>query len=170
MDVASRVRHLLGPLLASEGLELVDVKFTGPQLQVYVDRPGGVDLDTISDVSGKVSRLLDEQDPVPGRYTLEVSSPGVERPLRTPDHFRRFVGSTVSVKTRPEVEGERRQQGRLEAVDDEGIVVTPAEGPGKGVPRRLAFGEIERARTVFRWEPAPKPGQGGSKSRKAAAS
>ena len=80
-----------------------------------------------------------------GRYTLEVSSPGVERPLRTPEHFRRFVGTSVAVKTRPDVEGDRRLEGTLEAADDEGVVVAG---------RRLAYDDIEKARTVFVWEPA----------------
>ncbi len=163
METVARVQELLEPLLAADGFELVDLRFSGGALQIFVDRPGGIDLDTISMVTTQVSRLLDEHDPVPGRYTLEVSSPGVERTLRRPDHFRRFVGSTVSVKTRPGVAGERRQQGRLEAADDEGVVVVPDDGPGKGVARRLGYDEIERARTVFRWGPEPKPGKAATK-------
>ncbi len=159
MDTVARVQELLEPLLTADGFELVDLRFSGGALQVFIDRDGGVDLDAISVVTTRVSRLLDEHDPIPGRYTLEVSSPGVERPLRQPQHFRRFVGSTVSVKTRPEVAGERRQQGRLAAADDEGIVLVPAEGPGKGVARRLVYDEIERARTVFEWGPEPRPGK-----------
>lgn len=149
MDPASRVRALVEPVLEAEGLELVDALFAGGALQLFVDRPGGIDLEAISAVSTTVSRLLDEHDPVPGRYTLEVSSPGLERPLRRPEHFMRFVGTVVAVKTRPEVEGERRVQGVLASADDEAVVV---DG------RRLAYGEIERAHTVFEWGPAPKPG------------
>jgi ribosome maturation factor RimP len=149
VDPATRVRELVEPMLAEGGLELVDVRFAAGTLQVFVDRPGGIDLDTISTVSTSVSRLLDEHDPVPGRYSLEVSSPGLERPLRRPEHFRRFVGTTVAVRTGPEVEGERRLEGTLEAADDEGIVVAG---------RRLRYDEIERARTVFAWGAAPKPG------------
>jgi ribosome maturation factor RimP len=158
VDVATRIHELVAPLVSDEGLELVEVRFTGGQLQVVVDRPSGVDLHTLSEVSNRVSRLLDQHDPVPGRYTLELSSPGLERPLRRPAHFRRFVGSTVSVKTRPHVEGERRQRGRLESADDDGIVLVPSEGPGAGLPRSLAYDDIDRARTVFEWGPAPKPG------------
>ncbi|MGH9282057.1 MAG: ribosome maturation factor RimP [Acidimicrobiales bacterium] len=149
MDPATRVRELVEPVLAADGLELVDVQFASGTLQVFVDRPGGIDLDTISAVSTSVSRLLDQHDPVPGgRYTLEVSSPGLERPLRRPDHFRRFVGSTVAVRTHPDVEGERRVEGSLESADDEGVVVAG---------RRLRYDEIDRARTVFAWGAAPKP-------------
>lgn len=149
MDPATRVRELVEPVLEAQGFELVDALFSGGSLQVFVDRPGGIDLDAISAASTVVSALLDEHDPVPGRYTLEVSSPGLERPLRRPDHFRRFVGTTVAVKTRPATQGERRAQGLLEAADDEGIVIGG---------RRLAYGEIERAHTVFEWGAAPKPG------------
>ena len=149
MDPAAEVRVLVEPVLAEEGVELVDTVFDRGSLQLFVDRPGGIDLDAISAVSTTVSRLLDQHDVVPGRYTLEGSSPGLERPLRRPEHFRRFVGTTVAVKTRPEVEGERREQGVLEMADDDGIVIGG---------RRLAYGEIERARTVFEWGAAPKPG------------
>ena len=167
MDVATRVHEIVAPLVADEDLELVEVRFTGAQLQVVIDRAGGIDLDTLSNVSSRLSRLLDERDVVPGRYTLDVSSPGLERPLRTPEHFRRFLGSTVSVKTRPEVGGDRRQRGRLDAADDQGIVITPSEGGIPG-PRRLAYGDIEQARTVFEWGPAPKPGKVAARRRAAA--
>ena len=152
MTVSDRVRDVVEAPLEASGLELVDVEHTGALLRVTVDRPGGVDLDAISEASGLVSEALDRTDVVPGRYVLEVSSPGVERPLRTPAHFHRFVGTRVSVLTRPDTEGERRVEGELEAADDEGVVVAG---------RRLAYPEIERARTVFVWEPAPKPGKSG---------
>jgi ribosome maturation factor RimP len=150
--VSDRVRDVVEAPLATSGLELVDVEHTGTLLRVTVDGPGGVDLDAISDASRLVSDALDRTDVVPGRYVLEVSSPGVERPLRTPEHFRRFVGARVAVRTRPGTEGERRVEGELEAADDEGVVVAG---------RRLAYDEIERARTVFVWEPPAKPGKSG---------
>ena len=160
MTVSDRVRDVVGAPLETSGLELVDVEHTGALLRVTVDRPGGVDLDAISDASRLVSEALDRTDVVPGRYVLEVSSPGVERTLRTPEHFRRFVGSTVTVRTRPGTEGDRRVEGELEAADAEGVVVAG---------RRLAYGEIERARTVFVWEAAAKPGKGGKGKAKAGA-
>ncbi|MDQ3575697.1 MAG: ribosome maturation factor RimP [Actinomycetota bacterium] len=169
MDVATRIHGFVAPLVAEEGIELVEVLFTGGQLQVVVDRDGGVDIDTLSKLSGRVSRLLDQHDVVPGRYILELSSPGLERSLRTPEQFRRFVGATVSVKTRPHVAGERREKGRLQAADEEGIVLEPSEGPGAGVARRLAYGDIDRARTVFEWGPAPKPGKAPSRKGRAKA-
>jgi ribosome maturation factor RimP len=125
-------------------------------VRVTIDRPGGVDMDAIARVTRAVSRALDQHDPIAGRYTLEVSSPGLERTLRTPAHFLRAVGSTVRIKTRPGVEGERRIDGVLAAADDEGVTVTLA-APANG-DRRVRYDEIERARTVFEWGPAPKPG------------
>src|SRR5579884_358504 len=154
MDSAEQVRELVEPVVAASGLEVVDVEVRKGLVRLSVDRPGGVDLDAISAVTPDVSAVLDAHDPVPGHYELEVSSPGLERPLRTPEHFRRFVGSTVSIRTQPGVEGERRLQGTLVSADDEAVVVSPVTGDA----RRVAYTEIERARTVFEWGPPPRPG------------
>ena len=145
LDVSEQVRALVEPLLATQGVEVVDVERLGATLRVTINRPGGIDLDAVSDATQVVSAALDRHDPVPGRYTLEVSSPGVERALRTPDHFQRFVGSTVNVKVRPDAEGERRVEGRLDSADDAAIVVAG---------RRIPYADVERARTVFVWGPA----------------
>ena len=151
MDPAAAVAQLVAPLLADRGIEIFDVEFVGGTLRVSVDRPGGIDLDGVSAATRVVSEALDRHDPVPGdHYTLEVSSPGLERPLRTPDHFRRYVGTTVAVKTRPDVAGERRFEGRLDAADDTGITVAG---------RTLAYDQIERARTVFEWGSPSPPSQ-----------
>ena len=107
----------LRPVVTAADLELVDVELRSGVLLVTVDRPGGVDLQALTDANRVVSQLLDELDPIPGKYSLEVSSPGVERTLRTPEHFAKAVGETVSVKTRPQVPGERRLRGRLAAAD-----------------------------------------------------
>jgi ribosome maturation factor RimP len=154
---------MLHPVLEGAGLELVDVEFRSGVLLVTVDRPGGVDLDALTEANRVVSRLLDQEDPIPSRYTLEVSSPGVERRLRTPAHFARAVGETVAVKTRPQVPGERRLRGRLTAADDEGfeMAVDDSDGP----PTRLSYADVDRVRTVFVWGPAPRPGGGGGTRR-----
>ncbi len=146
---------MLQPVMAAAGLELVDVEQRSSVLLVTVDRAGGVDLDALTEANRAASAVLDELDPIPGRYALEVSSPGVERTLRTPDHFRRAVGETVTVKTRPEVAGERRRRGRLLSADDDGFELDPE---GADAPVRLAYRQIDRARTVFEWGPAPRPG------------
>ena len=164
MGTTERVRDLIEPLVSQRNLELVDVEHGGGTLRVTVDREGGVDIDTLSTVTRDVSRLLDERDPVPGRYTLEVSSPGLERTLRTPTHFRRALGEKVTVKTVPGTEGDRRITGVLASADDDGVVVT-VEGDDGPAERRLAYGEIERARTTFDWGPPPKPGAGSKPGR-----
>jgi ribosome maturation factor RimP len=151
VSVADRVRELVLPILADRRLDLYDVEHTGGVLRVVVDRPGGLDLDALSDATRAVSRALDEADPVSGRYTLEVTSPGLERTLRTPEHFTGAVGEKVKVKTAPGVESDRRIEGVLACADHEGIAVRTGEGEGE--VRRLAYDDVVRARTVFEWGP-----------------
>jgi len=139
----------LQPVVVAVGLELVDVELKAGVLQVTVDREGGVDLEALTDANRAVSTVLDELDPIPGRYSLEVSSPGVERRLRTSVHFQRAVGEQVSVRTVAGGKGERRVTGRLTSADTEGFVLEGDELPGG--ERRLAYDEVERARTVFAW-------------------
>lgn len=159
MAVEERVRTVVEPLLASFDVELVDVELSGSGgariLRLAVDREDGIGLDDIAEVSRAVSPALDEADLVPGRYTLEVSSPGVERALRTPAHFRRVLGETVSVKTYEPVHEARKHKGTLLTVDDEGITVDV-----DGDERHLRFDQVSKARTVFEWGAAPKPGTG----------
>ena len=145
---------ILRPVVNAADLELVDVEMRSGVLLVTVDRPGGVDLEALTEANRAVSGVLDELDPIPGRYSLEVSSPGVERTLRTPDHFSGAVGETVSVKTRPQVPGDRRLRGRLVAAGPDGFDLD-VEGEPDG-PRHLAYADIDRARTVFVWGPAPR--------------
>ena len=162
MEPVERVQQLVEPLLSEMGLELFDVELKAGILRVFVDKPageGGLDLDAIALASQRVSEALDAADPVPGSYTLEVSSPGLERTLRTPAHFRRYVGTTISVKTRPEVEGDRRVEATLDSADDDGITIGG---------RRLAYGEIDRARTVFEWGGQPKKNAKSNAKKKAA--
>ncbi|HVF14255.1 MAG TPA: ribosome maturation factor RimP [Acidimicrobiales bacterium] len=148
-NVTTRVRELVEPHLAADGFEVVDIVFQGAQLRVTVDRPQGVDLEAVSQATKIVSAVLDESDAVSDTYTLEVSSPGIERPLRTPDHFKRFVGREIVGRTHPGSPGGRRFEGPLESADDEGVVVAG---------RRLAYSDIERARTRFVWPAQPKSG------------
>jgi ribosome maturation factor RimP len=158
VDVTARLLHALSPMLESSGLELVDVVVAGSQVQVTVDRPGGIDLEALAEANREVSRVLDEMDPFPSAYTLEVSSPGLERRLRTPAHFARAVGEKVSVRTLADDAPARRIHGVLTAADGDGCTLESPEVPDGSI--RLAYGQIERARTVFEWGPerAEKPG------------
>ena len=155
-EVTERVRVLVAPSLEDAGLELFDVELAGTVLRVIIDREGGVDLDAVSEATERVSAVLDHNENViPGRYLLEVSSPGIERPLRLPGHFQRAVGSTVSVKLRAAVDGERRVEGVLEAAGDDAVTVG-----GRTIP----YDDIERARTRFVWpQVQPKRGKAGAR-------
>jgi len=163
--VHERVRQAVEPSLTAAGFELVDSERHGAILRITVDllvdhgnsvdRSGGIDLEAVTAATRIVSELLDSHDLIGDRTTLEVSSPGIERPLRTPAHFRHFVGANVTVKTRPGTEGERRVDGILDAADDAGVVVAG---------RALAYDEIERARTIFVWPSNAKPASGSKRA------
>lgn len=158
MGSSEAARSLLEPALAASGLETWDVESGRGVLRVLVDAPGGVDLDALTRASGIVSNLVDEHPEVApeGSYQLEVSSPGLERTLRIPEHFRRFVASEISVKTTIAIDGARRHRGRLTAVTEEGIELEPADRPGAD-PIGIAFADISRAHTVLVWGPTPAP-------------
>jgi ribosome maturation factor RimP len=153
MATSERIAELVEPILHDRGHELYDVELAGATVRVLVDRQGGVALDDLEQLSREISTALDDADPMPDRFYLEVSSPGLERPLRRPDHFQTAVGSKVKVKTHPSVEGDRRVDGTLVAADDDGFTVETDAGT-----RTLGYDDVERARTVFEWGGAPKPG------------
>ncbi|HEX6230234.1 MAG TPA: ribosome maturation factor RimP [Actinomycetota bacterium] len=146
------VEGLIRPVVESAGLEVWDVSYRKEGgrmvLRVMVDEEDGPDLDTIARVSERLSRRLDLEDFGPRGYALEVSSPGLERPLRTPRHFERSVGRSVKVKTVIPVGGSRTHRGALVSADAEAIVVASAGGE-----LRVPYGDIASARTVFEWGP-----------------
>jgi ribosome maturation factor RimP len=146
MATADRVEELIAPLLVAADLHLYDLELAGGVLRILVDRPGGADIGSITDAARAISRALDEHDPIAGAYTLEVSSPGLERPLRTPAHFASAVGTTVKVKTKPGTEGDRRVDGVVLRADDAQVTVAIGD-----TERTIAYDDIERARTTFEW-------------------
>ena len=115
--VLARVRELVAPIASDLGLDVYDIEQRGGTLRVTLDTPAGsesgVTLDTLALASRLVSRELDHHDPVPGHYTLEVSSPGIERTLRTPAHFQREVGKVVSIRLADVGHDDRRISGVL---------------------------------------------------------
>jgi ribosome maturation factor RimP len=156
VQARTELRRLLEPGVSALGFELVDIELLGQgrhaTLRVYIDSPDGVNVDDCAAVSRQLSALLDVEDPLPGGYTLEVSSPGLDRPLLTPAHYRRFVGELVKLTLAQPRDGRRKFKGRLvEAGDDHVVIET--EGVG-GAPEqfRLAYADIERARLVPRFE------------------
>ncbi len=155
-SMVDRLHELVAPVLTDLDLDLYDLEWAGGVVRVVVDRPGGVDLEAIAQATRLISRELDHEDPVPGRYQLEVTSPGLERVLRTPGHFQGAIGADVKVRTHAHVEGERRVEGLLVAADEDGITITTTDDGDQ----RVAYPDIERARTVFVWASTPKPGKG----------
>jgi len=174
IDVDMIVRTL-APAVSELGLELYDVQVSGTGrariLRVMVDRDGGVDLEAIADATQAVSPLLDAPPldaVISGPYALEVSSPGLERPLRTPAHFARAAGETITVKT----DG-RRVRGGVTDVADAGFDLTLDDA----TVQRVAYENLTQAHTVFEWgdTKSSEPGKGsksnsksGSKSKSAA--
>ena len=138
---------LLEPTIERLGYELSDleVKVGGKHgvVRVFIDKPDGIGLDDCEKVSLAVSALLDVEDPLPGHYDLEVSSPGLDRKLTKLEHFQRFEGETVKVQMRFPLEGRRRFRGTLVSSDDENIVVDV-----DGVSHTLPVATIDTARLV----------------------
>src|SRR5210317_432564 len=138
---------LLEPTVERLGYELADLEVRlggkGGLIRVFIDKPDGIDLDDCEKVSLAVSALLDVEDPVPGNYSLEVSSPGLDRKLTKPEHFQRFEGETVKVQMRFPIEGRRRFRGTLVSSDDENIVVE-VDGESHSLPLKT----IDTARLV----------------------
>lgn len=138
---------LLGPVVADLGYELWEIEYApragGGLLRLYIDSPDGISLDDCEKVSRAVSAVLDEADPIPNEYTLEVSSPGLDRVLRTQDHFARFAGERVKVEMIAQINGRKRFQGRLQKVGESEITL---EMDGSEVT--LPIDDIHRARLV----------------------
>ena len=138
---------LLEPTVERLGYELADLEVRlggkGGLIRVFIDKPEGIDLEDCERVSLAVSALLDVEDPVPGNYNLEVSSPGLDRKLTKVEHFQRFEGETVNVKMRFPIEGRRRFRGTLVSSDDENIVVE-VDGESHSLPLKT----IDTARLV----------------------
>ena len=136
----------LEPRAASEGVEIVTVEVAGakkaPTIRVYIDTPDGVSFDELSSAQAWINDLMDELDPFPGAYTLEVSSPGIDRPLRTPEHFARFAGETVTVKTTGPIDGRSSFTGELLGFED-GCVIVAADGADTF---RIPYDNIKKAR------------------------
>ena len=157
----ARFSDLVEPLADEYGVELVDIEQNGDVVKVVIDQPDGLDSQALVEVTKAISRMVDAEDPIPGTFTLEVTSPGLERPLKKPAHFQRAVGTDIAIKTNPDVGGDRRVEGMLVSADEFGVTVEPSDG---GDARTLRYGEIRSARTVFDWKPAPKPGGGSSRT------
>lgn len=154
-----RVQALVAPIAADLQLDVYDIERRGATMRVTLDTlpgsDGGVTLDSLSLATRLISRELDHEDPIAGHYTLEVTSPGLERQLRTPAHYLRETGKTVTVRLRDPQADPRRLQGVLIASDDTTATLMLDDGTERSIP----ITEIDKARTVFEWGPKPKPGK-----------
>jgi ribosome maturation factor RimP len=145
-----RVRGVAGRVTTDRGFELVDVEVRrsggGQLVRLFVDRPGGIGLDDLQSVSEEVSAILDAEDPIPDRYTLEVSSPGLDRPLKTEADYRRFVGRLARVSSYERIDGRRHWTGRILSCEG-GVLSLLLERDGGGAARipcdRIAHGRLE---------------------------
>jgi len=152
MGTLEEVRDLAESVARRRSLRIWGVEMGGAGrssvVRVFIDADGGVDLDTVASVSEEISRGLDLRDPIPGRYTLEVSSPGLERSLKDPEHFRLSVGRNVVVKTtEPLVSAGHRIEGVLASADPEEVTIETGDGR-VAVP----LGAIKSAKTIFEWK------------------
>jgi ribosome maturation factor RimP len=154
MDLETPLRSLLSSL----GLDLYDLELAKGTLNVTVNKPGGVDLEALTKANRAISEWLDVNDPIPGRFTLDVSSPGLERRLRTAEHFRSAVGEVVTLREQRSGLPTRRLEGPLRNVSDTTVTLDDqSEGEVE-----VAISSVERARTVFQWggEAKPSPSRG----------
>ena len=136
----------LEPQAQKEGLEVVTVEIVGsrkaPTIRVYLDKPEGITFDDITEAQVWINELMDEMDPFPGAYTLEVSSPGIDRPLRTPEHFNRFAGEEVRLTTIQPIEAKSRFDATLAGFDQERDEVLIEMD---GIRRAIPYKDIKKA-------------------------
>lgn len=146
-DLRNKLIAIIEPELATIGYELVELVYkprgSTALLRVYIDAEAGVGLEDCAKASRRISSVLDVEDPVPGAYELEVSSPGFDRPLRTLEHFQRYVGSQVKVETLRPLDGRRRFKGPLLAANAEQLRMEV-----DGTEREIPFPLVERASLV----------------------
>jgi len=150
--VAARIAEIAERVGAPENIEIVDVEFKGGGSQrlvrIFIDKPDGVTHDDCQFVSRNVGTILDMEDVVPGdKYRLEVSSPGIERPLRRARDFERAAGQYAVVVLREAVAGKRRWEGKLAGFNNDIITLEPASGE----PIQIALNLVERANLKFKW-------------------
>lgn len=147
--IPKHLQRLIEAVVVGLGYELVGIEFDTRSriLRVYIDREGGIRLDDCSRVSHQVSGMLDVEDPIPGSYQLEISSPGLDRPLFTLEHFERFRGHLVRIHTVRPVAARRKFKGRISGVD--GDIVQLEDDRGR---HEIPFDLIDRARLVPEFE------------------
>lgn len=150
MQMRHPLQDLLEPVIDGLGYETVRILTIGqknPTLQIMIDRKDGKDItvDDCATVSRAISEVMDEKDPIDDRYSLEVSSPGLDRPLTKPEHFKKFLGYETKIETGSEVSGRKRFKGKTTGVDDENNISLDMNGEVFVIP----FEEISKAKIVL---------------------
>jgi ribosome maturation factor RimP len=151
-EIVGRISAIARRVGDSEGIEIVDVEFLGAGrsrlLRIYIDRPQGVTHADCEFISQQVGTILDVEDVIPGdSYTLEVSSPGLERKLATPKDFERFVGKKAKVTLREPVENQRHWEGKLAGCSQDIVALEASEGKIIHFP----FAQVQKANLKFEW-------------------
>ncbi|HYD64246.1 ribosome maturation factor RimP [Azospirillum sp.] len=149
MDATGRIEQIIAPSVEAMGYEIVRVQFSGgqrPILQIMAERADGAPMtvEDCADISRSLSAVLDVEDPITGAYTLEVSSPGIDRPLTRLKDYERFAGFEAKVETRLAIDGRKRFKGRLQGVEDGAVLIDTEQGQG-----RVPFDNIHRAKLVL---------------------
>lgn len=142
--IEQELMQLLEPVVAAMGCELIGIVYRGnPKsalLRLYIDKPGGVDLDDCTRVSHHVSGVLDVEDPISTKYTLEVSSPGLDRPIFKPSDYDRFAGEQVRLRLQPPLDGRRRLAGVLRGLQGDEVVIEE-----NGIEINVPLSQIDKA-------------------------
>ncbi|MCK4403973.1 MAG: ribosome maturation factor RimP [candidate division Zixibacteria bacterium] len=155
-SIVEILKEKIEPLAEEDGLEIVDLKFFegGPTsvLRIYVDKAGGVTVDQCANLSRKIGDFLEIEDLIPSRYTLEVSSPGLDKPLTTGADFKRRIGEKVKVFLREKVGGKMELLGKIKNLDGENLfllVESPASGPDEGAEEIIPLKKVAKAKIIF---------------------
>lgn len=147
-SIMEQVEAIIAPVITEQGLELVDVEYVKEgahwYLRIYIDKEGGVDIDDCTNVSHLVSEVLDKHDPIAQAYMLEVSSPGLERPLKKDEDFERFTGKLVRVLTKEVYQGYKEFTGYLVGLIEDDIVLE-YEKEKMAIPRSI----VDKANLTF---------------------
>ena len=150
-ELAAQIQSAIEPLVEGEGCELVHVQYlpegAGSMVRIYIDKKGGVDLGDCQRVSRKAGVFLDAEDLVPHRYTLEVSSPGLERPLFSAGDFEKYAGREIRLATRLKVDGRRKFKGWLKGITED-VIELECEGETFRIPRS----NVRKANLIHRFE------------------
>lgn len=149
-QASEKLVAIIEPAVSALGFELLGVEYM-PQgrhslLRIYIDHEDGITVDDCGDVSHQVSAVLDVEDPIRGEYTLEVSSPGLERPLFTLEHYVRFAEHLAEIRLHAPLHGRRKFKGRIQGVDGDEVILDV-----EGEEQRLAIGNIEKAHLIHEW-------------------